>query len=108
MQAPKLASLPEGFKRSEVGGPGSKEGLEPMLLEQWRKRWMGAKEDEQIQIGPLIGRGGYGKVFKGAAHALSVVGTIGIVIMMVRCRDEALDWAGRVGEVFKGEAQALR
>jgi hypothetical protein len=85
-----LASLPEGFRRSEVGGPGtpgSKDGLEPMLSEQWRKRWMGAKEDEQIEIGPLIGRGGYGKVFKGAAHALCVVATIGIAIMMVRCRD---------------------
>lgn len=54
------------------GTPGSKEGQEPMLSEQWRKRWMGAKEDEQIEIGPLIGRGGYGKVFKGAAHALCV------------------------------------
>ena len=30
----------------------------PVLTEQWRKRWMGAKGDEQIEIGPMIGRGG--------------------------------------------------
>ena len=35
-----------------------KEEARPMLTEQWRKRWMGAKGGEQIEIGPLIGRGG--------------------------------------------------
>ena len=70
MQVSKLVSLHKGFQGS-TGSPGSlseKADLEtaaPVLTEQWRKRWMGAKEDEQIEIGPMIGRGGYGKVFKG-------------------------------------------
>ena len=69
-QAPKLVSLHQAFQGS-MGSPGSLseradlETAAPVLTEQWRKRWMGAKEDEQIEIGPMIGRGGYGKVFKG-------------------------------------------
>ncbi len=70
LQVSKLVSLHQGFQGS-TGSPGSlseKADLEtaaPVLTEQWRRRWMGAKEDEQIEIGPMIGRGGYGKVFKG-------------------------------------------
>ena len=39
--------------KMELEGGGT-----PILTEQWRKRWMGAKGGEQIEIGPLIGRGG--------------------------------------------------
>ncbi len=45
-----LGSLDDKME-SEGGGT-------PILTEQWRKRWMGAKGGEQIEIGPLIGRGG--------------------------------------------------
>ena len=41
-----------------VGTKMDLDGGAPVLTEQWRKRWMGAKGDEQIEIGPLIGRGG--------------------------------------------------
>lgn len=61
VQMPKPASLPEGYSQDPLGSPGSNgemEGGRPVLTEQWRKRWMGAREDEQIEIGPLIGRGG--------------------------------------------------
>jgi len=61
VQTPKLVSLPEGYSQDPLGSPGSNgemEGGRPVLTEQWRKRWMGAREDEQIEIGPLIGRGG--------------------------------------------------
>lgn len=35
------------------------------------------------------------------------IAIIGIAIMIVRNRDRALDWAGRVWKVSEGEAQAL-
>ena len=41
-----------------MDGKVEADGGTPVLTEQWRKRWMGAKGDEQIEIGPMIGRGG--------------------------------------------------
>lgn len=35
------------------------------LPEHWRKRWLGPLQEEQVEIGPMLGRGGYGKVYKG-------------------------------------------
>ena len=36
------------------------------LTDHWKQRWLGPLEDEQVEVGPLLGRGGYGKVYKGA------------------------------------------
>ena len=58
---PKLTGPPQGLSLEALGGVEGKpeaEGGMPLLTEQWRKRWMGAKGDEQIEIGPMIGRGG--------------------------------------------------
>ena len=96
VQAPKLVSLHQRFQGS-TGSPGSlseKGDLEtttPVLTEQWRKRWMGAKEDEQIEIGPMIGRGGYGKVFRGDLKQgiLSATAEASFQTMM-RCSPAAL------------------
>ncbi len=48
----------EGIKVDGVGLP-----------EHWRKRWLGPLKEEQVEIGPLLGRGGYGRVYKGASFA---------------------------------------
>ncbi len=48
----------EGIKVDGVGLP-----------EHWRKRWLGPLKEEQVEIGPLLGRGGYGRVYKGAPRA---------------------------------------
>ena len=96
VQVSKLVSLHKGFQGS-TGSPGSlseKADLEtaaPVLTEQWRKRWMGAKEDEQIEIGPMIGRGGYGKVFKGDNNHLAQAESQAD-LMSHACLREAMAW----------------
>ncbi len=66
--------------RGDTGGSaGGAAGLagrsgEPsqgLLPELWRLRWLGPLEDEQVEVGPLLGRGGYGRVFKGALPSAS-------------------------------------
>ncbi|BDA45748.1 probable mitogen-activated protein kinase kinase kinase 11 at C-terminar half [Coccomyxa sp. Obi] len=57
MQGKQLGSLDspalDGIKVDGVGLP-----------EHWRKRWLGPLKEEQVEIGPLLGRGGYGRVYK--------------------------------------------
>ncbi|EIE22674.1 kinase-like protein [Coccomyxa subellipsoidea C-169] len=59
MQGAKIASLES---RSSLDGKVM-DGVS--LPEHWRKRWLGPLQGEQVEIGPLLGRGGYGKVYKG-------------------------------------------
>ncbi len=35
----------------------------------WQLRYLGDLEDEQVEIGPLLGRGGFGRVYKGEMGA---------------------------------------
>ncbi len=37
----------------------------PLPAELWRLRRLGPLDEERVEIGPILGRGGYGKVFKG-------------------------------------------
>lgn len=57
----------QGAKLGSLGSQ-SRDGLKlesGVLAEHWRKRWLGPLKEEQVEIGPLLGRGGYGKVYKG-------------------------------------------
>jgi hypothetical protein len=64
IQSQKLGSLQsEQHDTLEAGGFKLEGNVVP---DTWRKRWLGPLEDEQVEIGPLLGRGGYGKVYKGA------------------------------------------
>lgn len=62
MQAlPKLDGPAGGLSLEALGSTNGRAESEvgtPVLTEQWRRRWMGAKGEEQIEIGPMIGRGG--------------------------------------------------
>lgn len=57
VQGAKLGSLEQDAL--EAGGYNTEGQVMP---EVWRKRLLGPLEDEQVEIGPLLGRGGYGKV----------------------------------------------
>jgi hypothetical protein len=65
-QGAKIGSLQNEHEALEAGrfkldGTG--------VPETWRQRWLGPLEDEQVEIGPLLGRGSYGKVYKGEFNA---------------------------------------
>ncbi len=42
------------------------EPLESHLLQHSRLRRLGPLDEEQVEVGPLLGRGSFGRVYKGA------------------------------------------
>ncbi|KAK9826363.1 hypothetical protein WJX81_002338 [Elliptochloris bilobata] len=45
--------------------PGSGSQSSKLPPELWRLRWLGPLHDEQVEVGPLLGRGSFGRVYKG-------------------------------------------
>lgn len=68
-----------GNSNNGAGVLGPLKGLEGglQLPDHWKQRWLGPLEDEQVEVGPLLGRGGYGRVYKGAPsdHACCLLHT---------------------------------
>ena len=44
--------------------------MESHLLRHGRLRRLGQLDEEQVEVGPLLGRGSFGRVYKGAGSAL--------------------------------------
>ncbi len=44
---------------------GTNEPLETHLLHHGRLRRLGPLDEEQVEVGPLLGRGSFGRVYKG-------------------------------------------
>ena len=43
--------------------------IESHLLQHARTRRLGALDEEQVEVGPLLGRGSFGRVYKGMVPA---------------------------------------
>lgn len=43
--------------------------LETHLLQHNRLRRLGPLDEEQVEVGPLLGRGSFGRVYKGKRHS---------------------------------------
>ncbi|KAK9842248.1 hypothetical protein WJX81_002584 [Elliptochloris bilobata] len=59
------AGADSGSAGTPAQGSAGDTGQGQLFPELWRLRWLGPLEDEQVEVGPLLGRGGYGRVFKG-------------------------------------------
>ena len=51
---------------AQTAGSERNTPLENHLLQHSRLRRLGPLDEEQVEVGPLLGRGSFGRVFKGA------------------------------------------
>lgn len=50
-------------------GSTSNMQMESHLLQHHRLRRLGALDEEQVEVGPLLGRGSFGRVYKGKQYS---------------------------------------